>query len=562
MKSCCLLFLIWIGLPFSSIAQENQHNSTDMVIQCDKYVCSVGGTIWWKGYALSGNPLLTSSNDNMYVELYTAAGLLVAKERFPVLKGQSLGQMVLADTLSSGVYWLRFSTGNRSYVDIQNFAMTPITIYHLDDKNITLMKKRSADYRAPDPELVKLTLDTLTTNTGGYNSWALDISGLDVYHYSVSITDAGFPQNDTVTGKIPEGLAAVKADTSFLNWTGKAYKMNSKSAVKNKTVIAMLVKDSIAYKTWLIPVNSDGRFRLENLFFFGKENLLYQLNQAGGPAKDVNLIIDSLKVPPFKLPGGWLKKDSILSDDRLAGIPVPSGQIKLVQPNGKLLKEVEIKGRISPRKELDKAYTTGIFSEPAAYSFDLRNEKHPGDLGDYLRMHLFTQRGYSISEPPIYPNHPLLFYVNEELKTWDQIGDMSISDIAYIKAMESDFIGNDSFTKFVTGVGGFSLSGGVGSLGVPTQVTPMIIMIYTRKGKDIKKVQGLNQLILIGYTPIARFTRRDNEATLLWAPLVDANHIRLRFYNNGPARLFRLTLSGFCDNGKEIYYTTVLPKTN
>ena len=87
----------------------------------------------------------------------------------------------------------------------------------------------------------------------------------------------------------------------------------------------------------------------------------------------------------------------------------------------------------------------------------------------------------------------------------------------------------------------------------------MVVMIYTRKGKDIKKVPGLNELTLMGYTPIARFTPEANGSTLVWVPLIDANHIRLRFYNDYAAKRFRLTIHGVSDSGKEIYYTAVLP---
>ncbi len=34
-----------------------------------------------------------------------------------------------------------------------------------------------------------------------------------------------------------------------------------------------------------------------------------------------------------------------------------------------------------------------------------------------------------------------------------------LTDVAYMKAFESDFIGNDPYTKWLTNVGGFTLKG-------------------------------------------------------------------------------------------------------
>jgi hypothetical protein len=522
-----------------------------LTVQCDRYMHLAGDTVWFETTMLLNGHKDSHQYTNQYVDFRTNSGGLVVQEIFPIIEGQSIGQLCLPDTLQSGVYWLRFYTTGRGNKPIRISATIPLTVYQEGDKKISFMEANKKQLQPQNLPIVALTADTLNPETGGYNNWRLDISDTTIYHFFCSITDAALPMIDLTPTMTTDSTkqSDVPDSSYYLSWTGKALKPNRHQPIKSNMLMTMLVKDSVLQMSKLLPIGPDGNFRLKGLFFFGKAQLLYQVNRTGTTAKEVNLVLDSVPPPLFKIPSGWVSRDTLLSTSEIATTVVEKISTQQnVRVKGRQLKEVKIQGWVNPRKKLDSAYTTGIFSEPALYAFDVRKEKRDIYLNDYLRMQLSIQGGFSASDTPTYPNHPLLFYVNEVSKTWDEISDMTTDDIAYIKAIESDFIGD----------GSFSLVGSSKGLKLPIQQTPMIVMIYTRKGKDIKKVPGLNQLTLTGYTTIARFTPGRNGATLLWAPFIDANHIRLRFYNNCSAKSFRLTMHGFSDSGKEIYYRTII----
>lgn len=561
-----LLFSMCVLGSFNANGQVQPDSviKESVYIHCDKYNCPAGDTVWWKGYVLAGNQLLKGST-NLYAELFTAKGKMLGQSLYPVFHGQAIGQFAIADSLPSGVYWLRFFTKYQAALDSVNLPMIPITVFHAQDKDLVLIKKTKDNKTISDSSLVTLNTDTLDIDAGGYNSWSISIKDSTTYHYSCSITDADQVPEADATGENISATsvgnakpARLQTDTSFLQWQGKAVKQNGKRLGKNNALMMMLVKDSTILTSRVLPVDSAGRFSLDHLFFFGKADILFQLNTTSLDNKNVQLVLDQYKSPAFHIPAEWNKKGIIQLQEKLDKLDAAR-----IAAKGRQLKEVKVIGWKSPRKELDHSYTSGAFSEPALYAFDLRNETHY-DLGAYLRSHLpgFTG-GYSSSDTPAYlgSKERLLFYVDEQLKTWDQL-ESDLTDVAYIKALESDFIGNDPFTKWVTGVGGFSLSGG-GTFKTPSQPTPMVVSIYTRKGKDVRKVPGLNTIAVNGYAPIAKFHSTDNNRlTLLWEPLVDSNSFRLKFNNNGITQHFRFTLKGFNDEGKEIYYTTIISKEN
>jgi len=559
----CWLTAIFLGLYFENAnaqAQEEVH------IQCNQQTCLAGDTLWWKGYVIEGNQFSKSST-NLYVELFTDSGRMIGHYLFPVIKGQTIGQVVLPDSLASGVYWLRYFTKFGAASGPPCLTEIPISVFHERDKDIVMMKQKTRAKPVIDTALVVLNADTLDTGENGYNSWRIRIKDTSVYHYSISVTDLDclplgnkfFGPSETNTRS--PGASGYSTDTAYLQYAGTVSRENGRKIGAKQDLLVMLVKDSTVLLNRVIPIGTNGRFMLGGLFFFGKADLLYQLNTTAPDAKNIRIDLDPYSSAPFHIPNGWVKTDSSLTNRKSHA--VTADQLPTIQSKGRQLKEVEIKGWKSPRRELDHTYTSGEFSEPAMYAFDLRSETHY-DLGAYLRSHLpgFTG-GYSSIDTPRYLGDPkrLLFYVDEQLRTWDEL-ENDLADVAYIKAFENSFIGDDPFTKWKTGVGGFAFKGG-GAFKIPVQSTPMVIAIYSRKGKDVKQIPGLNFIAIMGYNPIFRYNQADNRPpVVLWSPLQDSNNTRIRFNNHTAIKHFRITLTGFNDEGREIEYTTVLPKEN
>lgn len=522
-----------------------------MYIHCDKSLYLPGDTIWWKAYVLDTHQRL-SGNTNLHVELFNNAGNEAGKAYFPVVNGQSIGQLATPDSSASGVYWLLFFSG----ADPGEQVSIPISVYHRQDDRIVLMKKRNEQL----PGAATIISFRPIPDTKDYRSWQIRLDSNVICHCSVSVTNASESGAQfTSSAQVGQtGQSRVK-DTAFLSWQGSVFKKDNQKVLRNTSLMALIVKDSVLLTSRVIPVDTAGRFQLDDLFFFGQATLLYQLNRGGAAAKDVRLALDSVSPPPFQVPEGWIRTDSLVKPGITNQASVKfQDSLKIT---GKQLKEVKIRGWKSHWKELDHQYTTGAFSEPALYSFDLRNEKLFMDLGTYLRANLpgFQGGATSMDKPFMVPDHPLLFYVDEELKTWDELDSYRLEDIAYIKAFENSFIGDDPFTKLRTGVGGFSMSGSGSGLKVGSQPTPMIVSIYTRKGKDKRHVPGLNALTIAGYTPIARFQPSEQERTTrLWEPLIDANSFLIKLARRDSGKPLRFTIAGFTDEGKEIYYQTVI----
>ena len=140
------------------------------------------------------------------------------------------------------------------------------------------------------------------------------------------------------------------------------------------------------------------------------------------------------------------------------------------------------------------------------------------------------------------------FYVDEFSTPIEQIQNMNIVDIAYIKAIRPPFFGSSS-----TGGGG---SGGA-------------IAIYTKRGGPNKSSnvnsKGMENMVLGGYSvfkeffnpeydkPTASF-EADNRTTLYWNPYVLTNkrstRVRIEFYNNDISRKLQLVLEGMNIDGK------------
>lgn len=537
------------ALCFFVLEVEAVFSQQKIYVHVDKTVCVAGDTIWWKGYVFTrgaGTP-----GTNLYSDLFNDAGQKLQDAVSPVLNGQSIGQVAIPDSLPSGVYWLRFFTWHGPE-NTAPTAVLPLTVFHLEDKKITVLTNARADesfYKE-----ISFCSDNLGKTVDGYDNWRFTLKAADICHCSLAVTRANeTPARATVFTATDQG--SVSPDTGFLRFSGVALKEEGQRPVTNKSLMLLLVKDSTIISTQVAHVGPNGRFDIDHLFFFGQAKLLYQLNTRGAAAKDVRLVLDRWTSPTFHKPEGWLRTKVVREGPEVNKYSIAKTDTG-TKAKGKLLKEVKIKAWLNPRKELDKYYATGAFSEPTLYAFDLRNEKNYKDLGSYLRAHIAGfQGGYNKTDTPFLQFHPILFYVDEQARNWDEL-DNSINDIAYIKAFESDFIADSKFS--LTSPGNKALKY-PNQLKYPSFPRPMIISIYTRKGKDMRQAPGLNSIVISGYTPSARFQNNElKPPTRLWAPLIDANSFLIKLANRTSGEPLRITIAGMTGDGMEIFYETVI----
>lgn len=215
-----------------------------------------------------------------------------------------------------------------------------------------------------------------------------------------------------------------------------------------------------------------------------------------------------------------------------------------------LLKEVTITAaKASPFQDLEDRYTSGLFKGnwDQAQSFDLTKETV--SYTDIFQFLLARVAGLSVT-----PNQntyvlsyrnggsPALFLDEMEVSV-DQLTDIPVTDIAYVKFFYPPFLGS---------AGG----GGNGA-----------IAVYTRKGSDNNSGSGgLAKDQKAGYTLVRKFYSPnymlsnnnndlpDERTTLYWNPDVKTNSVshdaEVSFYNNDFTQRFHIVIEGMDNTGR------------
>lgn len=453
-----------------------------------------------------------------------------------------------------------------------------------------LIARQSLFIRQKEGPAVAILPDTLNRDPHGYNSWKVHIEDSILYNCSVSVTDADRtdeapldilyalnpdPVNyrDMLTGKFPEIKVA---DTNYLTWEGRVIRdTTTKSSKRKKFKKAELVtlisglSESGMPDTRLIPLDTAGRFALNGLFFFDKARMNFQLNHSSGDeSRAIKMILtDKFAVPIFRRPSSDIWTDSVQQTDLLAdnSIAVPSQF-----PKAKTLDTVTVKAKkMDIREELDGKYTTGIFSEPTLFSYDLRNEKTYHDLQEYLRANIPGFECNPPSDTPSWKRRPVIFYLDEQLADWDNLKTFRLTDLAYIKSfLDEHWFGDSPFMRWKTGYKGAMLQPVPGATGekpglkMPVDLDPLIVCLYMKKGLDYRTGSpDLNSVALDGYSPIAQFQGAGNKGwTLFWNPLEMSNDFRIQFSNNMISKRFRVCIEGINGAGKMVHYEKTIPE--
>jgi hypothetical protein len=588
-----LVFLfLWVVTPAEAFAQVGGSDSVflpgphpareSVYIHCDKYIVQTGDSIWWKAYLFDGfQP--SGLSTNLYVELFSPTGRLLQQGLYPVIGSLSIGQIGISDTLRSGVYWLRAYTPYQLNVDSTHLFSVPITVV---DRRSPI-KRAIAVPKYPGGHLISrdslfpgalpsakivLQVDTISIVPGGYNVWSVQLMGGSGYNCSISVTDAD--RSIEAPNSIAEGLAAdplayealgkIKspgsqfADTSYLTWTGQVLSDKGKP-VKGGELLLLMHSDSLKNtRPTLVNIDDKGRFSIRGAFFFDSLSVSYQLNSYPDDpsSKRILLLLDRTPSPDFVTPLNSFRfdTDTAINMDR-QGTPdilSPGTRVKELPP-------VIVKGKVL--KELDNRYASGIFSEPAPYSFDLRTDKSVHNIWAYLRKNLpGFMGGTDLGMAPSFNDKPVIFYLDNEPQSLSDLDDHWFEEIAFIKAFPSLWVDATPFMKWKTGFGGFTLAGGAGGLKTPHDSDPPVVCIYTRKGEDIRSGwKGLNSVKLPGYSSIRAWSgSSENGPCLYWQPVETRNEFRIRFHNNHASR-YRICIQGSSPDGKVVHYEDLLP---
>jgi hypothetical protein len=121
----CFLVIVLLFALNSFSQRERVH------LDLNRYNFKAGDTIYLSGIVLKGNHLSALSK-SLYAELYTEDGLLLRRLVFPVIHGQSVGQIVIPDSLPTANYYIRALTRQQLNYNSQDFFTVPVLVYNRD----------------------------------------------------------------------------------------------------------------------------------------------------------------------------------------------------------------------------------------------------------------------------------------------------------------------------------------------------------------------------------------------------------------------------------------------
>ncbi|HET7116602.1 MAG TPA: hypothetical protein VFI29_08935 [Hanamia sp.] len=360
-----------------------------------------------------------------------------------------------------------------------------------------------------------------------------------------------FDWEKVVKGEYP--VIKYKRDTSYLSLSGKIYGATPSELRQAGSIILMVTQKKSGTQVYTTPLEDNGSFDDPDLILFDTARIYYQLAKAKGRS-DISVQFMPGRLPPFsnnaKATGFYYNhlSDTTGNKYHLQLSEAQERELKFLKE--KVLATVTVKA--NPKNtlaEMDKKYTSGLFSGGDAREFDLLNDPFALsslDIFQYLQGKVAGLQINTTSNPPTLSwrgGTPQL-YVDEVSTQPDMVQSIPVSDVAYLKVFPPPFMG---------GIGGGS--GGA-------------IAIYTRRGDDVKQEpgKGLSNNSVSGYTAIRQFyspnyesfsednEKKDLRTTLYWNPSVTTSpgksKVLLTFFNNDITNAFRVVIEGMTKDGR------------
>lgn len=358
--------------------------------------------------------------------------------------------------------------------------------------------------------------------------------------------------------KIKKGILPTQVypiETDLMKVGGKVYS-SAASKVGDGLLLNLIIlgKDS-SKKMLFLPVGKDGGFGDNTAFFNDTSKIYYSIN---GKPKNSSFVVrfeNGLLDPNFSKLNLDADRFNNSWSDSLAKLKLNAILIEQERQKKYLasltLSEVVVKSKTkSPVQILDEKYTSGLFAGGDAISFDLSADANVIASIDILTYLQAKVPGLSITTSGSQPSATWRgantdFFLNEFNTSIDQVRNIPITDISYIKALRPPFFG----------------SAGGGSGGA--------IAIYTKRGGQNKggndNKKGMEYAVLGGYSVFKEFFNPnydkqsenfevDNRATLYWNPYLLTNkkssRVRIEFFNNDISKKLQIVLEGINANGR------------
>jgi len=348
------------------------------------------------------------------------------------------------------------------------------------------------------------------------------------------------------------------AETGMMKIAGKVLGLKTAGAAPPSLLNVIMVGKDSSKHFMFIPIQRDGSFEDNTVFFYDTARLFYSFN-GNNKLTDVTqvqftngLLPQQYKTTRYAPRDPWTAWTDSLARVRMNFFLTQQEALKKALAAA-TLQEVIVKTRAKKDvglQELDKRYTSGMFSGGDGYSFDLLEDpfaKASIDVLGYLQSRVagLMINGSGTQANLSWRGSTPDLYINEMHSSVEQIQSVNVTDIAYIKVFRPPFFG--------------SIGGGAGGA----------IAVYTKKGTDGRKAppdaRGLENTILGGYSRFKEFysptyekpnenPEMDVRTTLYWNPYVltdkKSQRARIQFYNNDISKKLQIVLEGTNSEGK------------
>ena len=352
-------------------------------------------------------------------------------------------------------------------------------------------------------------------------------------------------------------------DRAYITVAGHVNIRDRNKPLANSDIVMMLFAQDSLVKSApamnFISTDSEGRFRMDSMIFFGKTRFFVTNNKGDKKKKWLDIYPEkdslprSLSLQPFtafyKLPSaGFLREANKINND-----------FDMYQhEQGKILEGITIRAKTkTPLQSLEDRYIrNGLFGGLASKTVDLVNNNEyifHRNVFDYIQGRvagiqvvrngldytLYYRQTRTLTGGLI----PMTLFLDEIQTDAFAIAVVPANQIAMIKVL-SYFAG-----------AGDNAAGGV-------------LAVYTRKPEDMTNVpnSAADLFFYNGYTVVKEFyspdysqpvtepKKADNRITLHWQPDIflsgTKNSVPVRFYNNDRTKSFKVVAEGVTTDGK------------
>jgi hypothetical protein len=356
-------------------------------------------------------------------------------------------------------------------------------------------------------------------------------------------------------------------DNNLITIAGKVIDEKTKEPLSGGKINFILEMSDSSSQNFDTPVNTDGSFALDSMFFFGKAKFFYAyIDKQSKPRPALLLLNDNVQdkilgaVPTDIIqsltPGNpFISMSKVELDIRMKAVRSKLEEVKELQNV-----DIKTKSNKKPIDIVNEKYTTGVFRAPGKVDIDNINEPATDksmNVIDFVKnriQQLELQNGIFVNRKNISlmsgQKWPVGIFVNEIPADINQLRILRADNVALVKFYEAGFVG----------VGSGSPGGA--------------LAIYTKEKSSEYKPEKLSFVEYNGYSITKEFYKPDysgdgknhkeldNRTTLYWNPDVftdaETQSVKFNFYNNDFSRKLKIVVEGFDATGKLIHLEKVI----